>query len=150
MARRRSWCEAPAVPLRRERPFARSERTDLKRLGELSDVQAQAYGRVVASALAQRVDGNHRPRCDAREQVLDLVERRELLAQQPGGHPVLLRQRRIADAILDRLCDELLVKPIPARPRQLELENEIQRYALLQRFFEGGVEREVELRVQHV
>src|SRR5260221_3063448 len=85
-ARRRSWREAPAIPLRLERPLARGERSDLERLGKLRDVQTQAHGRLVAVALAQRVDGNHRPRCDAREQGLDLLQRPELLAPPSRWH----------------------------------------------------------------
>jgi hypothetical protein len=82
--------------------------------------------------------------------VLDFLERSQLLAEQPGRDPILPRERRIGHAVLDRLFDELLVKPIPARPGELELQHEVQRHAFLQCFLERGIERHVELGIQDV
>src|SRR6185369_11502780 len=44
----------------------------------------------------------------------------------------------------------LLIDPVPARTEELELEHEVERNPLLDRFLERRVEREIELRAHHV
>ena len=55
-----------------------------ERLGKLRDVQPQAHRGFIAIAFVHRRYRDHRPRCDAREQVLDLIKRSELLGEQPA------------------------------------------------------------------
>src|SRR5262249_21590168 len=74
----------------------------------------------------------------------------EMLRQKPACQPILTRQRAVGEPVLNRKLRDLLIDPVPAGAAELELENEIQRYAFLQRFLEGRIESNVELSVENV
>src|SRR5262249_14454145 len=110
----------------------------------------QAHGGFVAGPLHERIARNHGPRYYTRQQALRFLERVEMLRQKPAAQPILARQRAVGESVLNRKLRDLLIDPVPARAAEFELEDEIQRYAFLQRFLEGRIESNVELSVENV
>ena len=78
----RSRHERPSVPMGRELPFARRERVDLERLGQLVGVELEADCRLVLDAARQRLGPQDRTRRHATDESLDLLQRFELLPER--------------------------------------------------------------------
>src|SRR3982750_947217 len=73
----RSRYVSPPIPVRSERPLARSERLHLERLRQLVHVETQADRGVIAHPFAQVGRLRHRPRRHTTNITLDFLERVE-------------------------------------------------------------------------
>ena len=65
--------------------------------------------------------------------------------QSAGRQAVLPGQRMVGELKGFAAMDDLLVKPVPARPGQLKINQKIKNDAFIHRFFEPGVEIDVEV-----
>ena len=130
-----------------EARFQSREATALswKGLGSWRRVQAHADGGLVLALLAAArplsATGHPRTRDRARD---DFLEAGEVLVGAAGREPVLAKQRGVGDLVGLRQLHRLLVEPVPARLRKLELDDEIEGHAAVHRFLEAGTEADVE------
>ncbi len=133
-----------ALPLGRQVPLARVHRVDLERFRQLREVEPHAQLGMVGFAAPHVAALEHTPAThllDGLQRAHEAVERQ---LQPARGDAVLTRQRLIRQAHAAAGVDRFLVEPVPARARQLELDHEIERDALVQRVFQRRGQVEIE------
>ena len=84
------------------------------------------------------------------ERLKRLGERGEILMERAAGEPVLLRQREISKPQLQLFGSGLLIKPVPARPRQLEFHEETERHAVFQGLQQRSRQIQAKIRIQGI
>jgi len=111
----------------------------------LAGIQAHADLRPVVLARPHRAAVEHLPAADATDARHRIGQRVEGQRKRTARHAILAGQRAVGQAVGERGGRNTAVEPVPARAIQLEVGDEVQRHAAVDRVLERPGQVEFEL-----